>query len=129
MSGPADNPDNPPPAPDGGNPAEGVGQQPIQQPAGQPAQGQPMQQQVPQVHQVPQAAPVVNPQPAVGPQIPVEEQQALNRQLAAEVARLTAMINKEPLRIRELKVPEPKEFRGASDKTPIRKWIRHMEET
>src|ERR1700730_17222999 len=107
ISGPVDNLDNPLNVPDGGNPAEGIGQQPVQQFAEQPAPGQPMQQQLPQ------AAPVVNPQPAVGPQIPVQEQQALNTQLAAEVARLTAMINREPLRIRELKVPEPKEFRGA----------------
>src|SRR6202049_5219314 len=32
------------------------------------------------------------------------------------------------IRMRELKLPEPKEFRGTRDKTSIREWIRDIEE-
>ena len=32
------------------------------------------------------------------------------------------------IRMRELRLPEPKEFRGTRDRTSIREWIRDIEE-
>jgi hypothetical protein len=54
----------------------------------------------------------------------VQQAQALQQQ----VQQLQAQLNAQPIRMRELKLPEPKEFRGTKDKTPIREWLRDIEE-
>src|SRR6202171_171486 len=63
------------------------------------------------------------------------QQQQLNEDLVQhaqslqqQVQQLQAQLNAQPPRIRELKLPEPREYRGTKDKTPIREWMRDMEE-
>ena len=72
---------------------------------------------------------------ATQPTLPPQQQQ-LNadlvqhaQSLQQQVQQLQAQLNAQPpLRMRELKLPEPKEFHGTKDKAPIREWIRDIEE-
>src|SRR6202171_160658 len=72
---------------------------------------------------------------ATQPTQPAAQQQQLNEDLVQhaqslqqQVQQLQAQLNAQPPRIRELKLPEPREYRGTKDKTPIREWMRDMEE-
>ena len=71
---------------------------------------------------------------ATQPTLPPQQQQ-LNadlvqhaQSLQQQVQQLQAQLNAQPPRMRELKLPEPKEFHGTKDKAPIREWIRDIEE-
>src|ERR1700730_8805889 len=104
----------------------------MSQPSSSTAQnngGQPSNQQPsPPVHntdqQHNQSDPVVPPQQQQLNADLVQHAQALQQQ----VQQLQAQLNAAPIRMRELKLPEPKEFHGTKDKTSIREWIRDIEE-
>src|SRR6202140_3893704 len=54
--------------------------------------------------------------------------QALNQQQQHVQPQAQHAMAQPTIRMRELKLPEPKEFRGTRDKTSIREWIRDIEE-
>jgi hypothetical protein len=108
---------NPQPQPNGGQPANqqgGAAQQ--QPPPAQPNQANAAAQQ--------QAA-----QPSIPPAL-AQQNAALAQQnalLQAQLAHMQAQAN-QPIRMKELKLPEPKEYQGMRDKTPIRMWLKDVEE-
>ncbi|HXP49978.1 MAG TPA: hypothetical protein VN922_08495 [Bacteroidia bacterium] len=105
---------NPQSQPDGGQTANQQGGAPQQQQ--QPPQpAQPAQPSVPQSG-VP---------PALAQQNAALAQQ--NALLQAQLAHMQAQVN-QPIRMKELKLPEPKEYQGMRDKTPIRLWLKDVEE-
>jgi hypothetical protein len=67
------------------------------------------------------------------PTIPPAQQQLntslvqQNAALQQQIAQLQAQIN-QPVRMRELRLPEPKQYSGSKDKLQIREWLRAMEE-
>src|ERR1700682_1310103 len=71
-------------------------------------QNQQMQQQLQQLLQQQQSAPPAN--------------------IAAAQQHPAAALAQPALRTRELKLPEPKEYRGSRDRMPIRDWLRDVEE-
>ena len=51
----------------------------------------------------------------------------INRQ-QERLEELTARLQAIPTKVKELRVPEPKEYKGSRDKTPIREWLQDVEE-
>jgi len=108
---------NPQPQPNGGQPANqqgGAAQQ-------QPPPAQPNQANA-AAHQ--QAA-----QPSIPPAL-AQQNAALAQQnalLQAQLAHMQAQAA-HPIRMKELKLPEPKIYQGSKDKTPIRMWLKDVEE-
>src|ERR1700681_1550879 len=54
--------------------------------------------------------------------------QALNQQQQQAQPQAQHAMAQPAIRMRELRLPEPKEFRGTRDRTSIREWIRDIEE-
>jgi hypothetical protein len=80
-------------------------------------------------------SPSTTPPPLQQPTTIPPQQQQLNADLVQhaqaleqQVLQLQAQLNVHPPRMRELKLPEPHEYRGTKDKTSIREWLRDIEE-
>jgi Retrotransposon gag protein/Zinc knuckle len=98
----------------------------------QPDGGQPADVQ--QQHAAP-PSPSTAPSPLQQPTTIPPQQQQLNADLVQhaqaleqQVLQLQTQLNVQPPRMRELKLPEPHEYRGTKDKTSIREWLRDIEE-
>jgi multidrug efflux pump subunit AcrA (membrane-fusion protein) len=114
---------NPQSQPDGGQSAnqQGAAQQQQQQPA--PAAVAQQQAAAAQEAAAQQAAAAQ--QPALLQQNAALQQQLalLQQQLQQQQAQAA-----QPIRMKELKLPEPKVYQGMTDKTPIRMWLKDVEE-
>src|ERR1700688_1064583 len=78
---------------------------------------QPMQPDGGQPANAAQQQPAIAEQPAAA--VPPQQQQ---------LKHLQAQISSQPPRMRDLKLPEPRTYRGTRDSIPIREWIRDVEE-
>ena len=109
---------------------------PVQPNGGQPAnqQDDAAQQQPPPTQPIQPTPPIQPTQSAVAQPTAdaalIQQNAALQQQnalLQAQLQQIQAQAT-HPIRMKELKLPEPKEYQGTRDRTPIRMWLKDVEE-